>query len=212
MADANPSGLGAFDLPLRLPGQTYDAETGLHYNYFREYDPIIGRYVAADPAGLIGGLNAYAYAHGVPLMLIDTLGLDPEFPSLDHPPSMLDLTTMQAVRRDTTLNEAISRGEGFRNLTGPLMIGATTFPYAGALATESSIAACRAVPEVAPKVAEACKNPLLAFLLGSAICGKMTGTVKDLPGEYARTRERLQEIRDASERVSRVNAARQISR
>ena len=29
----------AFDLALRLPGQQYDEETGLHYNYYRDYDP-----------------------------------------------------------------------------------------------------------------------------------------------------------------------------
>ena len=43
-ANENPSGLGAFSFNLRFPGQYYDAETGLHYNYFRDYDPTIGRY------------------------------------------------------------------------------------------------------------------------------------------------------------------------
>ena len=57
--DENPSGLGAFDLPLRPPGQRYDAETGLHYNYFRDYDPSTGRYVQSDPTGLQGGLDTY---------------------------------------------------------------------------------------------------------------------------------------------------------
>jgi RHS repeat-associated protein len=50
-ADENPSGLGAFDLPLRLPGQRYDAETALHYNYFRDYDPSLGSYKQSDPIG-----------------------------------------------------------------------------------------------------------------------------------------------------------------
>jgi RHS repeat-associated protein len=43
---------------LRLPGQYYDAETGLHYNYFRDYDPGVGRYVESDPIGLQGGLES----------------------------------------------------------------------------------------------------------------------------------------------------------
>jgi RHS repeat-associated protein len=47
----------AFDLPLRLPGQRYDAETGLHYNYFRDYDPSLGIYKQSDLIGLRGGLN-----------------------------------------------------------------------------------------------------------------------------------------------------------
>jgi RHS repeat-associated protein len=73
--DENPSGLGAFDLPLRLPGQYFDKETNTNYNYSRDYDPAIGRYVESDPIGLVGGLNTYAYANGSPLVQIDPLGL-----------------------------------------------------------------------------------------------------------------------------------------
>jgi RHS repeat-associated protein len=74
-ADENPSGLGAFDLPLRLPGQRYDKETGLHYNYYRDYDSGLGRYIQSDPVGLIGGLNTYAYVAQSPLSLVDLQGL-----------------------------------------------------------------------------------------------------------------------------------------
>ena len=48
-ASENPSGLGAFKFNLRFPGQYRDAETGLFYNYFRDYDPQTGRYVQSDP-------------------------------------------------------------------------------------------------------------------------------------------------------------------
>jgi RHS repeat-associated protein len=83
--DENPSGLGAFEFPLRLPGQYMDKETNLHYNYFRDYDGAIGRYVESDPIGLAGGLNTYAYVEGNPLLYIDPLGrarrkLDPNGP------------------------------------------------------------------------------------------------------------------------------------
>jgi RHS repeat-associated protein len=67
--DENPSGLEAFDLPLRLPGQYFDKETNLHYNYYRDYDPSIGRsgYAESDPIGLRGGLNTYLYVGGNPV-------------------------------------------------------------------------------------------------------------------------------------------------
>jgi RHS repeat-associated protein len=72
--DQNPSGLGAFDLPLRLPGQRYDQETGLYYSYYRDYDPSLGRYGESDPIGLKGGLNTYAYGSGDPIRLTDRFG------------------------------------------------------------------------------------------------------------------------------------------
>jgi RHS repeat-associated protein len=59
----------------RFPGQYFDAETGLNYNYQRDYDPATGRYVESDPIGLHSGINTFAYAGVSPLMLIDPLGL-----------------------------------------------------------------------------------------------------------------------------------------
>ena len=60
----------------RFPGQYYDAKTGLSYNWHRYYDPSIGRYITADPIGLAGGMNLYAYANANPVNFVDPEGLD----------------------------------------------------------------------------------------------------------------------------------------
>ena len=65
----------ATDIPLRFAGQVFDADTGLHYNYFRDYDPWTGRYIQSDPIGLEGGLNTFTYAIGNPIGYTDPQGL-----------------------------------------------------------------------------------------------------------------------------------------
>jgi RHS repeat-associated protein len=76
-ANEDPDGDAAlFAFNLRFPGQYYDAESGLNYNYFRDYDPAIGRYIESDPIGLDGGVNTYSYVSNDPLSKMDRFGLE----------------------------------------------------------------------------------------------------------------------------------------
>ncbi|WP_178081846.1 RHS repeat-associated core domain-containing protein, partial [Pseudomonas sp. B35(2017)] len=63
------------DNPLRFQGQYFDAETGLHYNRHRYYNPGTGRFLTPDPIKLAGGLNNYQYVPN-PTGWVDPLGLD----------------------------------------------------------------------------------------------------------------------------------------
>jgi RHS repeat-associated protein len=60
---------------LRLPGQEFDADTGLYHNGFRDYAPGLGRYIQSDPLGLVAGLNTYTYVNANPVNATDRLGL-----------------------------------------------------------------------------------------------------------------------------------------
>lgn len=64
-----------FTLDLRLPGQVFDAETGLHYNRARYYDTEAGQYLTPDPLGTPDGPNPYAYVAFNPLRSVDPDGL-----------------------------------------------------------------------------------------------------------------------------------------
>ncbi|MBB6561645.1 RHS repeat-associated protein [Acidovorax soli] len=78
-ATTNPT-TGTTSIPevtfnLRYPGQYYDKESNLHYNYFRSYSAERGRYTQADPIGLEGRFNRFGYAEGNALSFKDSLGL-----------------------------------------------------------------------------------------------------------------------------------------
>ena len=75
--DSDPDGDGTdVVFNFRLPGQYYDAESGLHYNYFRYYDPATHRYLRSDPIGITAGINTYNYVGSNPVTATDYFGLD----------------------------------------------------------------------------------------------------------------------------------------
>ena len=128
--DEDPDGDGATTaLNVRLPGQYADAETGWHYNFYRTYDPVTGRYLEADPIGLgqaemalspspnplARGINAnlYLYAGGNPTNAIDPSGLY-------YCVYSIALHTMTCVPNDPTNQETYSdstflSGTNYRN-------------------------------------------------------------------------------------------------
>ncbi len=72
---------------LRFPGQWFQSESGLHQNWMRDYDPTTGRYVQADPLGLVDGASVYGYARQSPLRYVDPRGLFlEEQDTVDDPP------------------------------------------------------------------------------------------------------------------------------
>jgi RHS repeat-associated protein len=97
------------DTPLRFPGQYFDAETGLHYNYLRHYDPVAGRYLSPDPLGLFGGPSPHAYVHN-PTGWTDALGLTAE----SGGPEMMDPNDINFSQRSVTENsyaEVMANGD-----------------------------------------------------------------------------------------------------
>ena len=102
---------------VRFPGQYFDTETGLHYNYFRYYDPSTGRYLSSDPIGLRGRLNAYQYAGGNPNKLIDPFGLL-EF--------SINVDTQTSINLINRINDLAKKGGG--TIKVPELLNVLNFP------------------------------------------------------------------------------------
>ena len=107
--------------PLRYAGQYADAESGLYYNLFRNYDPQVGRFTAQDPIGLAGGVNLYAYGPN-PLSWIDPLGLTPCAVSNQKANRLLDSGETKVTVRSRSDAEQLFMdrylGHNYKNMTG----------------------------------------------------------------------------------------------
>jgi RHS repeat-associated protein len=71
---------GTATLSARFPGQWFQLEAGLHYNWHRHYDPTLGRYTQPDPLGFVDGPSVYAYFRGIPTRNADVNGRQVAFP------------------------------------------------------------------------------------------------------------------------------------
>nr|WP_232013100.1 RHS repeat-associated core domain-containing protein [Pseudomonas fluorescens] len=106
------------DNPLRFQGQYFDAETGLHYNRHRYYNPGTGRFLTPDPIKLAGGLNSYQYVPN-PTGWVDPLGLsgncldDNTQPQGASPGSSTDNVVKQA--GPLAPPEPLPVGQGYHN-------------------------------------------------------------------------------------------------
>jgi RHS repeat-associated protein len=76
---------GTAMLDARFPGQWYQMEAGLAYNWHRSYDPSLGRYTQPDPLGFVDGPSVYGYARSAPVLLVDKDGRYSSLPWI--PPS-----------------------------------------------------------------------------------------------------------------------------
>jgi len=103
--------VGKSDNRIRFQGQYDDSEIELHYNFFRYYDPELGRYNTQDPIGLFGGFNPYEYSQN-PLAWIDPLGLETK-----KRPSAFESTE----RRQTTIYEVVDPNNNMQ----PVYVGKT---------------------------------------------------------------------------------------
>jgi RHS repeat-associated protein len=127
-------------------GHMNAADLGLVYMQQRYYDPVAGRFLSIDPvttdANTGGSFNRYAYAANNPYKYIDPDGRDPDLPSF------FSLSTVEGLRRDTTLDQAVQAGDLTRNVTMPAVATAAS-PSAIGVAGTGAVATAAAAGEAA---------------------------------------------------------------
>jgi RHS repeat-associated protein len=135
LPNENPAAGGTFKYNLRFPGQLYDSHAGLSQNYFRDYDPAIGRYVESDPIGLTGGVNTYGYVGSNAGMLTDALGLRIDWghwtftnPRVLENFAGLNNEIVASGIPDDCFTLRVTGGDRFRDLANPIVHRSMTPP------------------------------------------------------------------------------------
>jgi RHS repeat-associated protein len=121
---------------LRYPGQVADAESGLHYNYFRTYDPNTGRYTQPDPIGLSGDWNRYLYAGGSATNETDPTGLirsSVEAACMKDPSFCMEIMGEMAGNAGEASRRAGDdcAADAFEQIAGALSTAGAIFEFAG---------------------------------------------------------------------------------
>jgi RHS repeat-associated protein len=115
---------GTVPTTIGFTGHVNDADTGLVYMQQRYYDPVAARFMSTDPvltdAETGGSFNRYTYANNSPYKYVDPDGRDPEMPSF------FTLSTMEGLKRDTSLDQAVGRGALTRDVTLPTIAAVAT--------------------------------------------------------------------------------------
>jgi len=165
----------------RFPGQWFQAESGLHQNWMRDYDPTTGRYLEPDPLGLVDGASVYGYARQNPGRWVDPRGEQgisiPGGPFPGPGPAM-------GVAPGTPLGDALGNSAGDA-LEALLDLSHNYNPID--LALQAIVAAC------SPEQEKACDDQ---YEVDVAICRQLTSPSRKRAC-YAQAAERLAACRTA---------------